>query len=104
MSGKQKISANGTYVFDPEDIEQLDELSFTSMIKAIEPGQQPSEAVQAQPEPVAGDTTINAMLEEPAESCDEDYRATDELQGDPEETGDLLAPELIFGELPPRRR
>jgi hypothetical protein len=101
MSTKAKISANGTYVFDPEEIEQLDELSLTSMIAAIDPSQPPKETQPADPQPVAcaGDATINAILERHPEEPGPTY-------GEPsdEEAGDLIAPELIFTELPPQRR
>jgi hypothetical protein len=95
---KAKISANGTYVFDREDIEQLDELSLTSMIKAIDPGQPPDEAERSDPKPIAcaGDTTINSLLEEPDSEAPTYVEPAAALEQD----GDLLAPELIFTERP----
>jgi hypothetical protein len=104
MNTKTKISANGTYVFDPEDIEQLDELSLTSMIAAIDPSKPPDKAKLAAPQPTcAGDTTINALLEAPT-ITDEPAPTYIEPPGALEEMGDLIAPELIFREHPSRRR
>jgi hypothetical protein len=106
MSTKGKISANGTYVFDPEEIEQLDELSLTSMIAAIVPNEQPDEArrVDLERGACAGDTTINALLEEPVASPEDPLPTYVDPRGDPEEAGDLIAPELMFTEPPSRRR
>jgi hypothetical protein len=105
MNTKPKISANGTYVFDPEDIEQLDELSLTSMIAAIDPSRPPDDVQRTDPEPraCAGDTTINALLEEAAAS-DAPAPTYVESPEAPGETGDLIDPELIFKEPPSRRR
>ena len=105
MATKAKITANGTYVFDPEEIEQLDELSLTSMIAAIDPSQPPGDAKRAATEPgaCAGDTTINTLLEEPTSPHELPPSYMDPLDP-PEQPGDLIAPELIFTEPTPRRR
>ena len=108
MDAKTKISANGTYVLDPEDVEQLDELSLTSIMK---------EAVDAIPEtepsprssPTAtstdeGDTTINAILRGAPSADDQPSSALPPDPAPSDSTGDLIAPELIFPDLTPPRR
>ena len=35
MITKPKVSASGTYVLDPEDVEELDQLSITSVVTAL---------------------------------------------------------------------
>jgi hypothetical protein len=106
MNTKAKISANGTYVFDPEEVEQLDELSLTSMIAAIDPSQSPNEAQAAAPEHStgAGDTTINALLAEPSELPHQTpKRAPVSMRPDAPETGDdLISPDVLFPDLTDR--
>ena len=108
MDAKTKITANGTYVLDPEDVEQLDELSLTSVMK---------EAVDAIPQVESspktsdtaastgdGDTTINAILRGMPSAEDQPSSALPQAPAPSESTGDLLAPELIFPDLTPPRR
>jgi hypothetical protein len=65
MKAKPKISANGTYILDPEDIEQLDELSLTSVISdvvgAISEEHADSGSTDVESPSDAGDTTINRI-------------------------------------------
>ena len=102
MSARAKISANGTYVFDPEEIEQLDELSLTSMIAAIDPSRPPNEAQRATPEQStgAGDTTINALLAASSGLADQAPRRAPVASPEPLDTGDdLISPDLLFTDL-----
>ena len=106
MKAKSKVSPDGTYVFDAEDIEQLDELSLTAVLRSVVDDS--SEHVGAEPKPseiaapsAEGDTTINKILDGSPSSNDEPPAG---LPEPPETTGDLLSPDLIFSELPPRRR
>jgi hypothetical protein len=66
MGTKQKISANGTYVLDPEEIEQLDELSMTSVLAAVDDPDTTEHRQTESPNVVSparlGDTTINELL------------------------------------------
>jgi len=66
MKSKPKISANGTYILDPEEIEQLDELSLTSVISdvvgAIPEERADSESTDVESPSDAGDTTVNKIL------------------------------------------
>jgi hypothetical protein len=110
MSTKQKISANGTYVFDPEEIEQLDELSLTSVVRAIGESQQEAASTDA-PNVVSparlGDTTINELLsdqlepdvESPVISCLPVSRELAE-----EAPGDLIDPDVLFPDLTTGKR
>jgi hypothetical protein len=104
MSAKQKISANGTYVFDPEEIEQLDELSLTSVLSTmVDPAQEVPEA--ASPDVVAparlGDTTINELLSDQLEPDDAPPAHLGlPVRPEPaEDPGDLIDPELLFPDL-----
>jgi hypothetical protein len=107
MDKKPKLSPNGTYVFDEDDIEQLDELSLTSVVKGLtettpEDDPEPKSSGAAAPSD-GGDTTINAILRSPPKSDDQQPGFLDEP--DPAETdGDLIDPELMFPELKPERR
>jgi hypothetical protein len=111
MDTKTKISANGTYVLDSEDLEQLDELSLTSVINAIpeaqqspkQPPKQPPKSSKA-PAPDAGDTTINEILRGAPATPDRPPAAVPPNADPAESTGDLLDPELIFTERTPPRR
>lgn len=110
MDTKPKISANGTYVFDAEDLEQLDDASLTSVLSAVvESTEQENDELKSSgiAAPSAeGDTTINAILKGPPSSNDQPpahSRFPD--KSEPAETaGDLIAPDLMFPELPRRRR
>jgi hypothetical protein len=109
MTTKQKVSANGTYVFDPAEIDQLDELSMTTVLsdainaaaRRLEP--QPPDLVGSAR---VGDTTINELLGGQLEPND----APPPHSGFParsepaEETGDLIDPDLLFPDLPSKRR
>jgi hypothetical protein len=105
MSTKQKISANGTYVFDPEEIEQLDESSMTSVLSTlVDPSAQESSETES-PDIVAparlGDTTINELLSGQLEPDDAPLSRSG-LPAGPEpaeELGDLIDPELLFPDL-----
>jgi len=107
---KQKISADGTYVFDAEEIEQLDELSLTSVLSAIvdpvpqEDSEPKSTLVAAVPG--KADTTINEILK--GQGSAQDQRPTHRgLNNNPlpaETSDDLIDPALVFPELTPRPR
>jgi hypothetical protein len=106
---KQKISANGTYVFDAEEIEQLDELSLTSVLSAIaDPNAQENPEAEP-PDLVAparlGDTTINELLSGQLEPDDAPSAQSDlPIRPEPaEEPGDLIDPELLFPDLTPSK-
>ena len=108
MGTKQKVSANGTYVFDPGEIEQLDELSLTSVLSAVVDDASPQEAPEPaeSPDIVApaslGGTTINELLSGQLEPDDEPpARSGLPIRPQPaEETpGDLIDPDLLFPEL-----
>ena len=66
MGTQQKFSANGTYVFDPDEIEQLDEFSMTSLLSAavdaIPQDQSETELCDIVATESLGNTTINALL------------------------------------------
>ena len=107
MDAKTKISANGTYVLDPEDVEQLDELSLTSVMKEavdaipqVESSPKPSDTAASG----EGDTTINAILRGVPSADDQPSSALPQAPAPSENTGDLLAPELLFPDLTPPRR
>ena len=107
MDAKSKISANGTYVLDPEDVEQLDELSLTSVMKEAAgalPRGEPSPTSDEGASTGEGDTTINEILRGAPTRDDElaSGGSQDSVQSD--NTEELLAPELIFPDLTPRRR
>jgi hypothetical protein len=105
MGQKQKLSANGTYVFDPEEIEELDELSLTSIVRGIVDCS-PQEAPSAESPNVVsparlGDTAINELLSGQLEP-DDAPAASSELPIRPElaeEPGDLIDPEILFPDL-----
>jgi hypothetical protein len=105
VATKQKVSANGTYVFDPEDIEQLDELSLTSVLSAVVDGAGPQEVPEPEsPNTVApaslGGTTINELLSGQLEPNDERLRAPAfPPDRSAERVDDLIDPELVFPEL-----
>jgi hypothetical protein len=107
MGTKQKISANGTYVFDPEEIEQLDELSMTSVLSAVvdqdTKEHRQTESTDGVSPARLGDTTINELLSgqiEPDDAADLNlgFPAGPEP---PETADDLIDPDLIFPELTP---
>jgi hypothetical protein len=81
MDGKPKVSPTHTYVFDESDLEQLDDLSLSSMMEAVD---------------------VSALL------ADDDLEPTveaatlglDQGDEDSEETAEyeeLIAPELLLG-------
>jgi len=103
MSVKPKISPNGTYILDPEDIEQLDEFSLTSVIAdAVEsfPQERPESAPSDTPAADAGDTTINRILEASQAPDDQPpvHRDSAADSDATETTSDLLNPKLMFPE------
>ncbi len=102
MGAKQKITAAGTYVFDPEEIEQLDELSMTSVLSAVVEAI-PEEHCQPEPPIVApvsrGNTTINELLSGQL-GPDDGPPARLPARSEPvETTDDLIDPDVIFPEL-----
>ena len=105
MGTKQKVSANGTYVFDPEDIEQLDELSLTTVLSDVVDASQQEGPETATPDIVApasqGDTTINELLSGQLEPSDASpARCGLPGRAEPaEEAGDLIDPEVLFPDL-----
>jgi hypothetical protein len=105
MSTNQKISANGTYVFDPEEIEQLDELSLTSVLSAVvdaSPQEPPETETRNVVAPTTrGDTTINELLGGQLEPDDAPAARSDlPVRPEPaEDFGDLIDPELLFPDL-----
>jgi hypothetical protein len=106
LDAKTEISANGTYVLDPEDVEQLDELSLTSVITdVVKASAQPSpKSSDAAASGAEGDTTINEILRG-APATTVQPPATVPRRAEPSEsTGDLVAPELIFDDVTQRRR
>ena len=109
---KRVISAKGTYVLDEADLEQLGDLSLTSVIadmaKSLESPRQETEPSWSELDAAVTrtDRTINEMLagafstsDEP--SADEALAPRNEKveQDIGEETADLIAPELLFPEL-----
>jgi hypothetical protein len=111
MGTKQKVSANGTYVFDPDEIEQLDELTFTSILPTIadDGGPQPGSESES-PEVVApgavGNTTINELLSYQLEPDAEPPPRSDlpgRVQAAEEPSDDLLDPGVMFPELPTKK-
>lgn len=103
---KQIVSAKGTYVFDPEEIAQLDELSLTTVLSDVlagstERGGEPESPNYVAPQSL-GDTTINELLSDPLEPDDE-HVAQFGLPATPrpaeEAPGDLLDPDVLFPEL-----
>ena len=107
MDTRPKINPNGTYVLDEEDIEQLDQLSLTSVISAVVDA-----TFRDDPEPKSsgiaasaaeGDTTINKLLGPRSTPGDEPPEQSG-FPAEPEPAGDLIAPELVFPDLAPGRR
>jgi hypothetical protein len=98
MDGKPKISARETYVLDEAEIEQLDQLSLTSVVTALVeavPEDDPEpKSLGIAPSSVKGDTTINEILEAP--SVDDQPVERSDSSAQPEPAGDLIAPELVF--------
>jgi hypothetical protein len=102
MHERPKINPSSTYVIDESEIEQLDELSLTSMVTALveavpETGPAPASDV-AEPTP-AGDTAINEILA--ASSVDQQ---SERSAAEPESEGDLLPAGVLFPDLKPERR
>lgn len=105
MDTKPKISPTGTYVLDAEDIEQLDQLSLTSVVSAL--GETVSEddpewTSSSIPESLDGDTTINKILAAQAASASDQLAEQPDFPTESESAqtaGDLIAPELLFPEL-----
>ena len=109
MSTKQKVSANGTYVFDPAEIDQLDELSMTAVLSDVVNANTP-ERNETEPLDVVGparlgDTTINELLSGQLEPDDAPPAHSGlPARPDPEEdSGDLIDPGILFPDLPTKR-
>ena len=110
MDTKPKVSAGGTYVFDAEDIEQLDELSLTSVLRSVVDSGEHEAPEQKAPDIAtpcaAGDTTINEILRAESASNDQPPEQprfpTDPSPGPT--AGDLIDPDLVFPELTSGRR
>jgi hypothetical protein len=115
MVGKPKINPRDTYVFDPDEIDQLDELSLTSVMRQVcDPLELPQNerdgnALNSEIAPSASapvDTTINELLERSISMADllSDTRphSISEAATEPkpvvESLDDLIAPELLFPE------
>jgi hypothetical protein len=104
MTSRPKINPSSTYVLDEADIEQLDELTLTSMVTALVeiahegPPEPPADLATSLP---AGDAAINEILA--ASSADQKLERSDVLV-EPETTDDLLAADVLFPELTPERR
>jgi hypothetical protein len=104
MNTKTKIDPSSTYVIDESEIEQLDELSLTSMVTALV-----EVAPEDAPEPPAdsgaslppGDAAINEIL---AASGANQKRERSDLLIEPETTDDLLSADVLFPELTRERR
>jgi hypothetical protein len=110
MSTKQKISANGTYVFDPAEIDELDVLSMTTVLAEVVDANPPERSETESPDVVVeparlGDTTINELLSGQVEPDDappahSGLPVRPELE---EESGDLIDPGILFPDLPIKR-
>jgi hypothetical protein len=66
MDGKPKISGRDTYVLDGDELDQLDDLSLTSVIgEATDFLAQPDQELgDDSPEFETGDSTVDALLED----------------------------------------
>jgi hypothetical protein len=107
MNTKPKINPGSTYVLNETDIEQLDELSLTSMVTALVetiPQDDPAAAPigVAAPSPAA-ETAINEIIKGLSEWADQPPELSDS-PAEPDTAGDLIDPELIFLGLTPGRR
>jgi len=109
MSTKQKVSPNGTYVFDPAEIDQLDELSMTTVLSDAVNATTPEGREIESPDVVGpargGDTTINELLNGQLEP-DDAPPAHSGIPAGPEpaeEPGDLIDPDVLFPDLPSKR-
>jgi hypothetical protein len=60
MTGKSTISGRATYVLDPAEISQLDDLSLTSVMRQIADPQPERDGTTTE-QTVSGDTTINEL-------------------------------------------
>ena len=111
MGSTPKFSAKRTYIFDEDELGQLDELSLTSVIREAteslerspkEPEARTSESEEATSARWQGDATINELLKQPISSDNprsnglgREY-SNDVVEGKPAEQDDLIAPELLF--------
>ena len=107
MKGNAKISPNDTYIFDEDDLEEFDDISLTSALKAAstdeDAGEPPvlEEPVSVVPENTMDDVSIDELLA----SMSEDYQHQSEkdlADSDLEDTGThaalevLIAPDVLF--------
>lgn len=111
MSDKQPISARETYILDEDELDQLDELSLTSVIEDLSGSvrqlqSEPEPDAHALEQPSSGDTTINELLYDaaPLDYSPDEYRphadyddAAIELDP-PEASDDLIAPDVLFSD------
>jgi hypothetical protein len=109
MGDNSKISGRDTYVFDKDELEELDELSLTSVMTdatesirkmCSDAGLDVPEDLDVPEEDEAfgsGDTSINALLEDPVPSADydSDYGPASSQNSD-DASDDLIDPSLLF--------
>jgi len=108
---KPAISAKSTYVLDADELDRLGDLSLTTVIADMADSVEQATQVPTLrwPEDAAAETqsdrTINELLAGAFSASDEppagEVRApyTEQVERAGKETGDLLAPELMFPEL-----
>ena len=112
MDRKPQISAKATYVFNEGELDQLDELSLTSVIAAARDsleqnpkgsnGDIPGDGDVASAS-IEGDRTINELLDGPVWSGDRhsnlgahSHARTAREPVDVDPSDDLIAPDLLF--------
>jgi hypothetical protein len=99
-----KFNPSSTYVIDESEIEQLDELSLTSMVTALVEVAPESSLEPASDVPVSlttGDTAINEIL---AASSPGQQAERSLVSAEPEVSGDLLPAEVLFPDLKSERQ
>lgn len=108
MTGKPKVSPNDTYILDEDDVDALDDLSFTTILDdATDSLERATEAQSDSPEPAdrppsSGhqDQEINDLID----LMSSETRAADSTSTPSDEkhdlespaSEDLLAPEMLF--------
>ena len=115
MEEKPKFSARETYVLDPDEISQLDELSLTSVLRQVaDPIEEPQkerngktlESEIARPASVSIDATIDELVEPSIPAGVSPYnsgrhspsKATTDTESAVESLDDLIAPDLLFSD------
>ena len=105
MDGKSKISGRDTYVLDEDELDQLDDLSLTSVIGDATDFLTHQELGDDSPEVETDHSTIDELLEDRSWGTDEApirHRHTDSRDDSlgrseaAESPDDLIAPELLF--------